>query len=62
MEDTKIQIYQNAVEVWARYEIDQTLEKGGKKRVWTGEIRWILLRENGDLRIRFLDFRPQESP
>jgi len=62
MEDTRIQIYQNAVEVWARYKIDQTSKRGGRKRVWMGDIRWILLKENGDLKIRFLDFRPQESP
>ena len=61
IEDTQIQIYQNAVEAWGRYRIDQTPRKGRKQKVWTGDARWILLRENGDLKIRFLDFRPQES-
>jgi len=61
-EDTRIEIFQNAVQVRARYEIDQTGKKKGGKKVWRGVIRWILIRENGDLKIRFLDFRPQESP
>jgi hypothetical protein len=61
IEDTKIQIYQNAVEVRGRYRIDQTAKGGRKQKVWTGDARWILLRENGDLKIRFLDFTHQES-
>lgn len=60
IEDMGIQIYQNAVEVQGRYKIDQTAKGGRKKKVWRGDIRWILLRENGSLKIRFLDFRPQE--
>lgn len=60
IEDMGIQIYQNAVEVQGRYKIDQTTKGGRKKKVWRGDIRWILLRENGSLKIRFLDFRPQE--
>ena len=60
--DATIDIYQNAVEVTARYEVDQILKKKGNKKLWTGHIRWILVREDGKLRIRFIDFRPQESP
>ncbi len=62
IEDSRIEIYQNAVEVQARYEIDQTLKGRQKAKLWRGYIRWILLRENGELKIRFLDFRPLESP
>jgi len=61
MKDVKIEIFQNAVEVRGRYEIDQTPKKRGKKKVWRGEIRWILIKENRALKIRFLDFKPQES-
>jgi hypothetical protein len=60
--DATIDIYQNAVEVTARYEVDQISKKKGNKKLWTGHIRWILVREDGKLRIRFIDFRPQESP
>jgi hypothetical protein len=58
LEDMKIDIYQNAVEVRGRYEINQVLKKRGKLEAWKGNIRWILVRENGALRIRYLDFRP----
>jgi ketosteroid isomerase-like protein len=62
IEGMRIDIYQNAVEAKGRYTADQILKKRGKKEIWRGEIRWILVRENGALRIRSLDFRPQESP
>ena len=62
LKDMRIEIYQNAVEVWARYTIDQTVKKWRRKKVWKGDIRWILVRENGALKIRYLDFKPQESP
>jgi hypothetical protein len=61
MEDTKIEIFQNAVKARSLYEVDQILKKSGEKKVWRGEIRWILTRENGALRIRSLDFTPQKS-
>ena len=61
MKDVRIEIFQNAVEAWASYEIDQTLKKRGKKKVWTGEIRWILIKENGALKIRFLDYKPHKT-
>jgi len=61
IEDTKIEIYQNVVEVRGRYKVVQIGRKGGKKKVWRGDIHWVLVREDGALRIRFLDFRPQRS-
>jgi len=61
MEDVKIELYQNAVEVKARYEIDQTLKKGGKK-IWQGQIRWALIKESGALKILYLDYQHHKSP
>ncbi len=61
LEDVRFRFYQNGVKVRARYEVDQTLEKGGKKRVWRGVIHWILFRENGALRIRNLDYVDRRS-
>jgi hypothetical protein len=53
------------VEVHGRYTVVQIGKKGGKKggkkRVWKGDIYWVLVRENGALKVRFLDFRPQKS-
>ena len=62
MKDMRIEIYQNAVEVWAHYEIDQIMKKRGRKKAWRGEIRWILVKEDGALKIRFLDYKPYKSP
>jgi hypothetical protein len=62
IKDPKIEIYQNGVEVKARYKIEQTAKKGGKENIWWGDIRWILEREDGALKISLLDYRPQRSP
>ena len=63
IDDMKIRIYQNTVYVIAaRYEVDQILKKAGKRRTWKGDIRWTLIRENGVLKIRYLDYRHQKSP
>lgn len=62
LEDPKVEIYQNAVEVKAQYKIHQILTKGGKERVYEGRIRWVLLRENGALKILSLDYQHQKSP
>ncbi len=62
MEDTKIEIYQNGVEVKARYEVNQILKKGEEKKVWKGDIRLVLVKENGALKIASLDFQAQKLP
>jgi hypothetical protein len=55
----KIEIYQNAVEAKARYEIEQLMKIGGEKKVWRGQIRWILGKEDGVLKILSLDYQHQ---
>jgi curved DNA-binding protein CbpA len=62
LENTTIEIYQNAVGVRARYRVDQTVGRGREQKVWRGGIRWTLVRENGMLRIRHLDYRNEASP
>jgi hypothetical protein len=57
IEDRKVEIYENAVEVRARYEIEQIVKKGGGKKVWRGRIRWTLIREDGVLKIVSLDYQ-----
>jgi hypothetical protein len=56
MEDVKIEIYEKAVTVRARYEVDQILEKSGEKKNWKGNILWGLEKENGILKIVTLDY------
>lgn len=62
IEDMKIEIYQNAVEVKARYKIDQVLKEGGGRKVLRGSIRWVLIKEEEMLKILTLDYRHQRNP
>jgi hypothetical protein len=57
MVDRKIEIYENGVEVRARYELEQILIKSGEKKVWRGTIRWVLVKEDGILKIISLDYQ-----
>jgi len=50
-----IQTYPQRVFVMGRYQITQGLKKGGKT-VLTGDIQWDLIRENGSLKIREVNF------
>jgi hypothetical protein len=59
MQEMKIEIYQNAVEVRARYEIEQILKTGGERKFWKGQVRWILGKENGSLKIISLNYQHQ---
>jgi curved DNA-binding protein CbpA len=62
LDDMKIEIYQNVVEVKARYKLDQVLEKQGSEKIWRGDIRWVLIREGGALKIISLDYRNEKTP
>ncbi len=62
MEGMKTEIYQNAVDVKARFRVDQTLRKDGEEKVWTGTIRWVLVKEDGALRILSLDYQHDKAP
>jgi hypothetical protein len=55
-----MEIYQNAVEIKARYEIDQ-LNKRGKRNIWTGSIKWVLTREDGALKIISVHYQADQS-
>jgi hypothetical protein len=61
IEDMKIEIYENAVEVKARYEVNQIL-KGGGEKLWKGHIRWVLVKEDGALKILSLDYQHRKTP
>jgi len=61
IEDRKVEIYENAGEVRARYEIEQIVKKGGGKKVWRGRIRWVLIREDGILKIISLDYQHERA-
>jgi hypothetical protein len=62
LKDTRIEIYQNAVEIKARYEIDQISKKEGEKKNWRGQVQWVLVKEEGVLKITLLNYQHDKSP
>jgi hypothetical protein len=61
-EDRKVEIYDNAVEVRARYEIEQIMKLSGERKVLRGRIRWVLIKEDGILKILSIDYRHEKTP
>ena len=45
----------------ADYELEGILKKGREKKVWRGEVRWVLIKEKGALKVLSLDYQPQKS-
>jgi hypothetical protein len=62
LDGMKTEIYQNRIEVKARFRIDQMLKKPKQEKVWNGNIRWVLGREDGALKIISLDYQNEKSP
>jgi len=62
MEDRKVEIYENAVEVKARYVIEQIMIKSGEIKIWKGQGRWVLIKEGGDLKIFSIDYQNEKAP
>ena len=62
VEDMKVEIYQNAVEVKARYEVDQILRIDGGRKIWRGRIQWMLVKDDGTLKIISLNYRHDAVP
>ena len=62
LEDMKINVYQNAAEARGHYTLAQKQKRRWKEKVWKGDIRWVLVRENGALKIRALDYMAEKSP
>jgi hypothetical protein len=60
-EDRKVEIYENAVEVKARYEIEQILKLNGEKKILKGQIRWVLVKEDGIIKILSIDYKHEKT-
>ena len=58
---TGIEPKQDRLEVKAQYELEGIVAKGRKMQNWKGQVRWVLVRENGALKILSLDYKPQSS-
>ncbi|MBP1714625.1 MAG: hypothetical protein H6Q42_2828, partial [Deltaproteobacteria bacterium] len=57
---TGIEPRQDQVEVKAQYELEGIVAKGRKMQTWKGQIRWVLVREGGALKILSLDYQPSK--
>jgi hypothetical protein len=62
IEDQKVEIYENAAEVKARFEIEQVVKRSDITKVWGGRIRWVLIKEGGLLKISSVDYRNEKTP
>ena len=60
MKDMQVKPYPNGLELKARYELNQISKGGGEKKVWRGQARWILVKEDGALKILSLDYQHQK--
>jgi tetratricopeptide (TPR) repeat protein len=57
----KIEPQQNSIEVRGQYQLEGLVLIRRKKINWNGQIRWVLVRENGYLKILSLDYQPESS-
>jgi curved DNA-binding protein CbpA len=62
VEEMRVEIYQNAVEVKARYEVAQISRVDGERKTWKGRIQWMLVREDEALKIISINYRHESSP
>jgi hypothetical protein len=51
-----LQTYAQSAFVTGRYQIIQSFKKGDKKNIFHGDIQWALIRENGSLKIREVNY------
>ncbi len=56
LEIYSIQTYQKSAFIRGRYELIQFLKGSKKKRVFQGDIQWNLIRENGSLKIKEINY------
>ena len=60
LDDLKMEIRHNAVEAEARYQIDQISNNEGEKKIWQGRIQWVLVKEEGGLKIASLNYQHEK--
>ena len=49
------------MEVKAQYALEGIVSKGRKMQTWKGQIRWVLIKEDGVLKVLSIDYQPQSS-
>lgn len=60
LKDVQTSDHPQGWEVRAKYELSQVSKKDGTQKSWRGQIRWILIKENGQLKIISLDYQHQK--
>ena len=58
---TGIEAKQDRLEVKAQYALEGIVAKGRKMQTWKGQARWVLIKEDGALKVLSLDYQPQSS-
>jgi hypothetical protein len=56
LEISTIQIYKEGAAVMGRYEVIQALKRSPYKKVYKGNIQWELIREDGALKIKEINY------
>jgi hypothetical protein len=56
-----MEIYENAVEVKAHYEIEQVMKRGGQIKTWKGQARWVLIKEGEAFKILSINYRNEKT-
>jgi len=59
--DVEIQPHKDGFQVFANYELEGILKKGKERKVWRGQVRWVLIKEKGTLKVLSLDYQSQKS-
>ncbi len=58
--NVKIESHKDGLLVMADYELEGILKKGRERKVWRGQVRWVLIEEKGGaLKVLSLDYQPQ---
>ncbi len=61
LDDIKVSISGSEAEAMVRYQVIQRLKNRGGEKLWRGNLRWVLVREDGVLRIITLDYQNDKS-
>ncbi len=59
--NVKVEPHKDGLQVMADYELEGVLKKGKERRVWKGQVRWVLMKEEGGLKVLSLDYQPHKS-
>ncbi|MDP2971438.1 MAG: DnaJ domain-containing protein [Deltaproteobacteria bacterium] len=61
LDDIKVSISGSEAEAMVRYQVIQRLKNRGGEKLWRGNLRWVLVKEDGVLRIITLDYQNDKS-